>query len=459
MVLMNLLKSARALFYGVGPEEMAENAKENHVPDYLLHAIPVFLVMIAIEFVIGLARGQKLYRANDTISSILLGSLQTLMGYWFQFVNIALFAYIYEHFHFVDLDPARWTTWILSLLGVELGYYWLHRTAHEYHVLWIGHSVHHSGEDYNLATALRQGVLQMTYSFIFMLPNALFVPPLIYAHHRALNTLFQFWIHTSVIGSLGPLEYIFNTASHHRMHHRPPGNCNYGGVLIIYDRMFGTFVAEDEQKDIYGLAKQYSTFDPVWANVEHGRRMLENIGNGKTRSWGFYLALLTKRRVKHKKVFRVSGLWQPLPSPKRSLWAKPVSNTRTRYDGDESAQRLSLKIYAMFLVVGAILLTVISLVFASSMTTIDAIGVQLVGIFLYAAIGRLLDGLSPFSINLNTARVLIFLCISSWLRTISVSDYRFDIIFQYAQYFTSIDALLWFLVLRFVKQDFPKIKL
>merc|ERR1719456_643882 len=106
--------------------------------------------------------------------------------------------------------------------------------------------------------------------------------PVTFAAHNALNTLFQFWIHTEVIGWLGPLEYIFNTASHHRMHHRPPGNRNYAGVLIIWDRIYGTFECENATgyKDYYGLAKQPKTFDAIRMNYQHFETMA-NIKGGQ----------------------------------------------------------------------------------------------------------------------------------------------------------------------------------
>ena len=103
-------------------------------------------------------------------------------------------------------------------------------------------------------------------SWMFYIPLAFFFHPACFFLHDSLNTLAQFWFHTELLGSLGPLEYILNTPSHHRYHHRPPGNGNYGAVLIIWDRMFGTFQFEETHTDHYGLAKQYTTFDPVYAN-------------------------------------------------------------------------------------------------------------------------------------------------------------------------------------------------
>ncbi|NWI17153.1 ALKMO monooxygenase, partial [Crypturellus soui] len=135
----------------------------------------------------------------------------------------------------------------------------------EVNLLWAAHQIHHSSEDYNLFTALRQSLLQRYTSWIFNLPMALFIPPSVFAVHLQFNLLYQFWIHTEVITSLGPLEFILNTPSHHRVHHGRNPYCidkNYGGTLIIWDRIFGTFEAEDA-KVVYGLTHPVNTFEPI----------------------------------------------------------------------------------------------------------------------------------------------------------------------------------------------------
>ena len=141
----------------------------------------------------------------------------------------------------------------------------------EVNLFWATHQTHHSAEDYNLSTALRQGVLQSYCSWIFYLPLALFVPPSIFLIHSQMNLLYQFWIHTDVISNLGPFEYILNTPSHHRVHHGRNPYCidkNYAGVLIIWDRIFGTFAPERDNEPIaYGLIHPINTFDPLDTQV------------------------------------------------------------------------------------------------------------------------------------------------------------------------------------------------
>lgn len=138
-------------------------------------------------------------------------------------------------------------------------------------ILWATHQSHHSAEDYNLSTALRQGVMQSYASWMFYLPLALVVPPPIFLMHTQMNLLYQFWIHTEIISNLGPLEYILNTPSHHRVHHGRNPYCidkNYAGVFIIWDRIFGTFAPERENEPIaYGLIHPINTFDPLETQV------------------------------------------------------------------------------------------------------------------------------------------------------------------------------------------------
>jgi alkylglycerol monooxygenase len=166
------------------------------------------------------------------------------------------YEFVYNNMRLATVDSKQHImfSYFCIMFGKDLGYYWAHRFFHEWHILWVGHSVHHSGEDYNLGCALRQGVLQPVTGWIFYTPLALLgFHPAAYAAHAQLNLLFMFLIHTDVIGRLPfGLEYIFNSPSSHRMHHRPPGNCNYAGIFIIWDRMFGTYEAETERLDVFG---------------------------------------------------------------------------------------------------------------------------------------------------------------------------------------------------------------
>ena len=241
------------------------------------------------------------------------------------------------------------------MLGYDCGYYWFHRIVHEYHFLWaLGHSVHHSGEDYNLACALRQGAGQGFTSWPFYLPLALAgFPPAAFAAHSQCNTLYQFWVHTEMVGRLGPLEMIFSTPAAHRMHHKPPGNCNYAGVLIIWDKMFGTYVPEVERMDYFGLASQPQSFNPLTLNSQHFPKMM-NI-KGKDTS---FAKRIGAKRAHHKAFFNPLALLKPMPpmkpptknGPNVSSWTLNTTGARReKFDGD---QEMSLFALVSFVILG-----------------------------------------------------------------------------------------------------------
>ncbi|XP_042744478.1 alkylglycerol monooxygenase isoform X4 [Lagopus leucura] len=259
----------RALFYVLSPSESAFRTLEE-VPDYVEKSIPFFIAFIVLEFAVSWVQQHKLPgRINDGISSLSLGILSRLPDVLFRSVDLVSYIYVWNNYRLFELPWDSPWTWYLTFLGVDFAYYWFHRISHEANILWAAHQVHHSSEDYNLFTALRQSFLQRYTSWMFNLPMALFIPPSVFAVHLQFNLLYQFWIHTEVVTNIGPLEWILNTPSHHRVHHGRNPYCidkNYGGTLIIWDRIFGTFEAEDA-KVVYGLTHPVNSFDPILLQV------------------------------------------------------------------------------------------------------------------------------------------------------------------------------------------------
>jgi hypothetical protein len=263
---------------------------------------------------------------------VLEESLQLMLEALGLKLKVFLYALVYKRCCLFKYNTKKHplSTWLGALLSVDFCYYWLHRSNHNWHLLWSGHRVHHSGENYNLATALRQSVLQRLTGPFFYLPLALIFNPQVFSAHQQLNTIYQFWQHTSLIKWLGPLEYILQTPASHRMHHRPPGNCNYGGVLIIWDRMFGTFECENETgfRDYFGLCESGSTWNPVELNTAHFKRMANIPG-----SW---LKRVTRQRpTQNKWVFRPMELFKRLPQPEKP----DQGEVRTKYTGPELSQK------------------------------------------------------------------------------------------------------------------------
>ncbi|KAM6967761.1 alkylglycerol monooxygenase [Aplochiton taeniatus] len=256
-------KGVRSMFYMVTPNESLFQNLED-VPPYVQQATPYFMGLMLLELVLGfLKTGRLVGNVGDGITSVSAGIVSRLPGLFMRGMELNAYVYVWNHFRLVELSWDSVWIWWLTFLGVDFCYYWVHRFAHEMNILWAAHQVHHSSEYYNLSTALRQSLTQQFSSWIFYLPMALAVPPNVFAVHIQFNLLYQFWIHTEVITDLGPLEWVLNTPSHHRVHHGRNLYCidtNYGGALIIWDRLFGTFAPETD-KVVYGLVHPINTFE------------------------------------------------------------------------------------------------------------------------------------------------------------------------------------------------------
>ena len=251
-------------------------------------AIPVFFLLILIEYIYGKYVGKNTYRLNDTFTSISIGMISrypTMLNLGFQ---SAVFIYISSNLNLNMLSNLNPATWILAFLMYDLSYYWMHRMHHEIKVLWATHSVHHHGEDFNLSTALRQTSTGWLWKWVFYLPMVLIgIPGEVFVTVAGINLVYQFWVHTKHIGHLGFLEKIFITPMNHGIHHAKNKeyiDANYGGVFIIWDRMFGTYTAElPDVKPVYGTVSALKSWNPIWANFQVFSTMLSD--SIKTKKW------------------------------------------------------------------------------------------------------------------------------------------------------------------------------
>ncbi len=240
--------------------------------NYIVLAIPVFFLLIAAELALDRIAHRDYYRLGDTVSDLSCGTLDQVVAIFLKAAVFAGYVFVFERLRVVTLPADSPVIWALGFLGVDFCYYWFHRLSHEVNALWAAHVVHHQSEEFNLAVALRQGALQGAFAWLFYLPlAAIGLPPLLFLTLSSINTLYQFWIHTRAIGKLGPLELILNTPSNHRVHHgRNPKyiDRNHGGVLIVWDRLFGTYQAEEEEP-VYGITKPLASWNPLWANLHY----------------------------------------------------------------------------------------------------------------------------------------------------------------------------------------------
>ncbi len=238
-------------------------------------SIPIFFILIGIELIVERFTHKKLYNLPDAIANLSCGITSQLSGLFLRVLGVGVYEVVHSNLGLFQFER-NWFYWLSLFLLVDFAYYWAHRMSHQVNLFWGGHVVHHQSEEYNLSVALRQSSFQIVWTFAFNLPIALLgFNTLDFVLISALNTLYQFWIHTETINKMGFLEYFLNTPSHHRVHHgRNPKyiDKNHAGSLIIWDKMFGTFQAEEE-RPTYGITKPINSWNAVWANFSHYAQM------------------------------------------------------------------------------------------------------------------------------------------------------------------------------------------
>ncbi len=244
-------------------------------------AVPAFFVLIFIELVYGLVAGKNNYRLNDSFTSISLGLISRYIPLLGLGLQGAAFAYVAQYYNLKLFSASSLWVWIFAFFLYDFCYYWMHRLHHEVKVLWATHVVHHHGEEFNLSTALRQTSTGFLWKWIFYLPIFIVgIPPEVFVTVAGINLVYQFWVHTEHIPKLGWYEYVFVSPSNHRIHHAQNKHyvdANYGGVFILWDRLFGTYKEElDELKPIYGTAKPLRSWNPFKANLDIFAEMIKD---------------------------------------------------------------------------------------------------------------------------------------------------------------------------------------
>lgn len=236
-----------------------------HLPDIVALAAPAFIGLIGIELIMVRLSRRGAYEVRDMGASLGMGLGNGLLKILVGGFGVGAFYWISQYKVF-DI-PWAWWSLALCFLAEDLAYYWFHRISHESRYFWASHVIHHSSQHYNLSTALRQtwtGNIAGTFIFWLPLPFIGFPVEMVFLF-SGISLVYQFWIHTELIGKLGPLEWVLNTPSHHRVHHATNPQYldrNYAGVLIIWDRVFGSFEPEVE-KPKYGILSNLASFNPL----------------------------------------------------------------------------------------------------------------------------------------------------------------------------------------------------
>ena len=333
-------------------------------PNPIVLSIPIFFILIGIELIVARFTHKELYRLPDAIANLSCGITSQLSGLFLRIFAIGIYQLVFQYLSILELDRTQWWYWVALFLLVDLAYYWGHRMSHEVNLFWGGHVVHHQSEDYNLSVALRQSSLQVVWTFAFNLPIALLgFETLDFVLISAFNTLYQFWIHTETIGKMGWCEYLFNTPSHHRVHHgRNPKyiDKNHAGTLIIWDKMFGTFQREEE-RPTYGITKPINSWNAVWANMSHYAEMGKDLK--RIPKWG--------DRIKY--LFKKPG-WFPDSLGGYRAAPEVDRDTYAKYD---TPANLSLNLYVLFQYTLCIVATALFLFNASVFSMPEKVAITL----------------------------------------------------------------------------------
>jgi sterol desaturase/sphingolipid hydroxylase (fatty acid hydroxylase superfamily) len=365
--------------------------------NYIALAVPFFFLLIGIELLVARARRRSVYRLADAVGDLGCGVGQQAVLVFAGAALLAAYATIHDRWRLHTFEVSSVAPWLIAFVVVDLAYYWWHRLSHEVNVLWAVHVVHHQSEDYNLAVALRQAIGSSFTSLPFYLPLVLLgVPTVVYATVSAFSTLYQFWIHTELIGKLGPLELFLNTPSHHRVHHAVNPRYldrNYGATLIVWDRLFGTF-AEEHEAPIYGTVKPLGSFNPVWAQV------------------AYWVELWRKSRALPRRRDRLR-LWIARPDWPPDPEHAPVVEGRARWDRPLSP---GTKLYVAAQFVPVVVVTFLMLLAANGGDRrLLAAGLVFVAATL-VALGGLLDG-RAWARPLEAVRVAsLALVLVAWVR-------------------------------------------
>jgi len=368
----------------------------------LNYAIPIFLLLIAIEYGTSCFKQLKVYRLFDTVSSLSSGMTNIIKDVLGLSIIIISYTWMFDHFAIMQIESTI-IIYLLAFVGLDFAGYWSHRFSHEINVFWNRHIIHHSSEEFNLACALRQSVSEIFAVFtILFLPMALLgVPPMIVAVVAPLHLFGQFWYHTRLIDKMGWLEYFLVTPSHHRVHHAINPKYldkNYGQIFIIWDKIFGTFQQEStSEPPVYGITKPANTWNPWLINYQHIWSLIKDAWY--TSSW----------KDKIRIWFMPTG-WRPedvkvlMPID----YSRNIFN-RTKYDTTAS---INLKIW---IIIQLLISLVLMLSFFNNLGNFENIQILLFGFFLFVSIfsfTSLMDG-SILSIVGECLKVIVAILIFS----------------------------------------------
>ncbi len=272
------------------------------LPNIIVFAAPVMISLVALEWIISYIKKRKYYDGKDTIAATVIGLGNVAISAALKVITFGIILFFYNLV--LWSIPYTWWAFILCFIWIDFWRYWAHRVAHENRFWWATHVTHHSSEKYNWSVSFRLGWTQHI-KIIFFIPVALagFHPVVFFICHQ-IAVLYQFWIHTEYIRKLPkPIEYIFTTPSHHRVHHARNDKYldkNYGSTFIIWDRIFGTFQGEEEQAD-YGITKPIKSYNPVYLCFHEWMDIVKDIKNSKSLKEAYVMTFVRPSKLEEKR--------------------------------------------------------------------------------------------------------------------------------------------------------------
>lgn len=365
-------------------------------PPFITIAIPIFFLLMGVEVLLGNIKKQKYYSFSDSIADLSTGILSQLSGIFLKAFTLLGYLYVYNHYKFFTIPFESVSGWLLAIVLWDFLYYWLHRLSHEVNILWAGHVIHHHSEEYNLIVALRQTSLGGIISWIFFIPMALLgIHPWVFLAAGQLNLIYQYWVHTKSIQSIGVVgEYIFSTPSHHRVHHAVNPQYidrNHGGIFIIWDRIFGTFEKEVEPP-VYGIVKPLESFNPLWANFHYYIEILKMV----------WMAQGISNKIKV--LFKPPG-WYPGDGDKEEGYSpipKVSPDTFIKYNPDI---KTSKKLYVLSWFIFVLLFSFLYLIFQAKFDTPNKIIISLWITLSLLSLNALLEN-KKWSVFLDSVRII-----------------------------------------------------
>ena len=340
----------------------------------LFIAIPLFIVLIVIEMIISKVKGISVNNSEDMISSLSSGITNTTKDAFKLSIVIVSYAWLVENIQIYQLEPL-WLSIFIAFLVQDFMGYWMHRLNHRVNIFWNRHVIHHSSEEFNLSCALRQSISEtFKFSAILMIPAALLgIPTKIFVVLAPIHLFMQFWYHTRLIGKMGFLEYIIVTPSHHRVHHAINPEYldkNYGQILIIWDKLFGSFQPElDHVKPVYGTLRPVSTWNPIIINFKHIYQLIKD-------AWH------ANRLFDKLKIWFMPTGWRPKDVEKRFPLNKIDDPFRQiKYKKKNSSMVLAWS-WGQHIIAGAMMFHLFSIMNINNPSLLD----YLYGIFLFAHI-------------------------------------------------------------------------